>query len=89
MTQFIEINGVLYKVKKNNIWTIAGFNGKIASPPTAESCPFCGSNDIHTFQPTAYEIGDEASVRCEDCGAEIRGETLEIALKKWNRRVNE
>lgn len=89
MTQFVEINDVLYKVKKNDIWTIAGFNGKRASKPTPESCPFCGSYDIHMFQPTAYEIGDEASVRCEDCGAEIRGETLAIALKKWNRRVNE
>lgn len=52
-------------------------------------CPFCGSNDIHRFEPTAYEIGDDASVSCEECGAEVRGNTLRIALSKWNRRVDE
>lgn len=52
-------------------------------------CPFCGSTDIHTYQPTAYEIGNKASVNCEICGAEVRGDNLKIAICKWNMRVNE
>ena len=63
--------------------------GKLSTSPmdSPEPCPFCGCHDIHTFQPTAYEIGDEASVTCEECGAEVRGKTLKIALRKWNTRV--
>lgn len=87
MTQFIEINGVLYKVGRNTTWIPTGFSMQSNPQPGHKSCPFCGSDDIHTFEPTAYEIGDEASVSCEECGAEIRGKTLVIALRKWNRRV--
>lgn len=52
-------------------------------------CPFCGSTYIHTYQPTAYEIGDKASVNCEICGAEVRGDNIKIAIGKWNRRARE
>ena len=52
-------------------------------------CPFCGSTDIHTYQPTAYEIGNDASVNCESCGAEVRGNNINSAISIWNRRVNE
>lgn len=89
MTQFVEINGVLYKVVRNTNWSMTGFSGQSNPQSVPKPCPFCGSHDIHTFEPTAYEVGDNASVRCEDCGAEIRGKTLRIALRTWNRRVKE
>lgn len=56
-----------------------------------KSCPFCGSDEIHTYEPTAYEIGNNASVNCENpiCGAEVRGRTLKEAIAKWNRRVRD
>lgn len=89
MTQFVEINGELYRAVRDTNWTPTGFSGQSNSQSVPKYCPFCGSQDIHKFQPTAYEIGDEASVKCEECGAEVRGETLKIALRKWNRRVKE
>ena len=54
-------------------------------------CPFCGSIEIHTYEPTIYERGNDASVNCENptCGAEVRGDMLKEAIAKWNRRVNE
>lgn len=54
-------------------------------------CPFCGSTEIHIYEPTAYEVGNDASVNCENpiCGAEVRASTLKMAIAKWNRRVNE
>jgi len=54
-------------------------------------CPFCGSTEIHTYEPTMYEIGNDASVNCENpiCEAEVRGRTLQEAIAKWNRRVKE
>ena len=54
-------------------------------------CPFCGSVEIHTYEPTMYEMGNDASVNCENpiCEAEVRGRTLKEAISKWNRRVNE
>lgn len=54
-------------------------------------CPFCDSSEIHTYEPTIYERGNDASVNCENpiCGAEVRGHTLQEAIAKWNRRVNE
>ena len=54
-------------------------------------CPFCDSTEIHTYEPTIYETGNDASVKCENplCGAEVRGKSLKEAIAKWNRRVNE
>lgn len=54
-------------------------------------CPFCGSDEIHTYSPGPYETGNDASVSCENpiCGAEVRGDTLKEAIAKWNRRANE
>lgn len=54
-------------------------------------CPFCGSTEMHAYEPTIYEMGNDASVNCEDptCGAEIRGKTLKEAIAKWNRRTSE
>ena len=59
--------------------------------PILKPCPYCGSSEIHTYQPTMYEIGNNASVYCMNpiCGAEIRGGTLKEAIAKWNRRVKE
>ena len=56
-----------------------------------KACPFCGYTEIHTYEPTMYEIGNDASVNCENpiCGAEVRGRTLREAIIKWNRRVIE
>lgn len=54
-------------------------------------CPFCGSDDVREFTPSAYEIGDGAEVRCQNplCEAGVHGNTIEIARVKWSRRVNE
>lgn len=54
-------------------------------------CPFCGSVDINTYEPTIYEVGNDASVRCQDpsCGVEVRAPTLKMAVAKWNRRAKE
>lgn len=54
-------------------------------------CPFCGSAEVDTYEPTAYEIGNDASVTCENptCEAEVRGRTLREAIAKWNRRAKE
>ena len=49
-------------------------------------CPFCGSIDIYAYEPTVYEVGNDASVECQECGAEIRASTLKMAIAKWNRR---
>lgn len=56
-----------------------------------KSCPFCGSTEIHIYEPTIYEMGNDASVNCENpiCSAEVRGHTLKEAIAKWNRRMNE
>lgn len=66
--------------------------GKVwAGGPILKPCPFCGSDEIHTYSPSPYEIGNDASVNCENpiCGAEVRGRTLKEAIAKWNRRVKE
>jgi len=54
-------------------------------------CPFCGSDDVREFTPSAYEIGDGAEVRCQNplCEAGVHGNTIEIARVKWSRRVSE
>lgn len=54
-------------------------------------CPFCRCAEIHTYEPTMYELGNDASVSCENpiCGAEVRGSNLKIAIAKWNRRAYE
>jgi Lar family restriction alleviation protein len=54
-------------------------------------CPFCGSTEIYAYEPTMYEMGNDASVNCENpiCGAEVRGCTLKEAIAKWNRRMKE
>lgn len=66
-----------------------GSGGQTNPLPKMDPCPFCGSDEIHTYEPTAYEIGNDASVNCENpiCGAEVRGRTLKEAIAKWNRRV--
>ena len=48
-----------------------------------KSCPFCLSEDVGT------EINSYGKyvVGCEKCGADGPwGETLEMAIEKWNRR---
>lgn len=54
-------------------------------------CPFCGGTDIDKYQPTIYEIGNDASVKCANpiCGAEVCGSNLKIAVAKWNRRISD
>jgi len=54
-------------------------------------CPFCGSEDVREFIPSAYEIGDKARVCCQDplCEACVYGNTIKVARAKWNRRANE
>lgn len=61
------------------------------NPITLKPCPFCGSDEVHTYSPSPYEIGNDASVNCENpvCGAEVRGSVLKEAIAKWNRRVSE
>jgi len=56
-----------------------------------KSCPFCGSTEILTYEPTIYEAGNDASVKCGNslCGAEVRGMILRHAIARWNRRANE
>ena len=54
-------------------------------------CPFCGSEDVKEFTPSAYEIGDGAEVRCQNplCEAGVHGNTIKVARAKWNRRASE
>ena len=62
-----------------------------SSDEELKPCPFCGSTKIYVYVPTMYEIGNDASVNCENplCGAEVRGESSKEAIAKWNRRVGE
>lgn len=60
-------------------------------PERLKPCPFCGADDIRTYEPTLYEPNEESEIRCQNplCGAEVRGLTSKMAIAKWNRRVGE
>lgn len=62
-----------------------------SSDEELKPCPFCGSEDVREFTPSAYEIGDGAEVRCQNplCEAGVHGNTIKVARAKWNRRVKE
>ncbi len=87
MTPFDDVNRMTPLLEIPGNWTLPGFSEWNNFRPTIRSCPFCGSDNINTFEPKIYEVLDDASVKCGECGAEVHGATLAIALRKWNRRV--
>lgn len=53
---------------------------------TLKPCPFCG-NPTPFYSAYDRDGGDSPSVLCEECGAEVPGNTKGKATKAWNRRV--
>ena len=59
-----------------------------------KTCPFCGGNEM-VLETSAYENGRWATVRCFECGGNIRSDMFETwdeakadAIEKWNRRAD-
>lgn len=63
-------------------------------------CPFCGNREpmIEVFPPHTHVIATfmqdypgSAVVECSNdrCGASIMAQTLDYAVERWNRRVND
>lgn len=46
-------------------------------------CPFCGCTDIRLIDV----FGGGGMVRCANCEAEMHSLDIDMAFKKWNRRV--
>lgn len=81
MTQFVEINGGLYKVERNSKnWSMTGFSGQSNPQPTLLPCPCCGSTRIHVVAP-------DDGCYCWDCGLTMPNRPN--WRERWNRRVKE
>lgn len=52
-------------------------------------CPFCGSSHVLAEDFEEFDMG-MYWIRCGDCGAGVSTkDTMEEAIKAWNRRVND
>lgn len=54
-------------------------------------CPWCDKSDKQVYNHNwSSKMGDWEfywGVRCIDCGVEVRAQTKELAIQKWNRRI--
>ena len=55
-------------------------------------CPFCGGEARSTmYDPYDGYQGNctRYVVQCSNCGAKIEHSKMQVAIEKWNRRVND